>query len=61
MRGKKAKLIRKLVYGEHGTYRYRVYEFIQTSPFKINHTRFADDKRNMYQTMKGRKAGFPGI
>ncbi len=62
MRGIKAKRIRKVVYGDHGSYRYREYVESVTSQRKPwATTRFADEKRDFYQAAKGRKAGYPGI
>lgn len=47
MRGKVAKLIRKVVYGDEFSFRYRQYRrFIRTGAV------IADDKRQLYQKFK---------
>jgi hypothetical protein len=63
MNGKRAKLLRRIAYGN--TYRTHETEYKEVrcpgqSTKNPNRTRIADHKRFMYQTLKGRR-GYPAL
>lgn len=63
MNGKRAKILRKLVYGPDGSSRYRSYQYVDPpnrSPSKYGQSCIADEKRYRYQTLKGRR-GLPAL